>query len=303
MFRKHHPSVSTAFFAGLTLAAAAPASADAYDFEYQRPVEADRVSLNVAGPLVDGVSNGDLFLESVQYDGSELLDQFYKPSGISSFFLHPEHEDRISIRGGKNITDGVPGDRKFRVMANRRGAKTASAKQALFEQQINEVLQSDNINFYINTQYNKSNGMGNVMFDLVINFDDLPLLDNDPEPDAIGELLLFERGTGDGNSWLTLQAVDADGVALGPPLAVGTGDTHATNPPTKLYRNQGMGGVAIDLSRLGVTELSHLRIRSTYATDSGFVPNIGPGVDFEPDFKIFYIKTHPLHTRRAPLYD
>lgn len=133
-----------------------------------------------------------------------------------------------------------------------------------------------------------------------------PVRDSDPEKsDLRGELLYFERGSGGGNSWLTMQAVDEDGNALGPALAIGPQETFVTTPAfDAVVNNQQLGGLAIDVSRLGVDEVQFLRVRRTQpSNDDGYVSGVS-GADFQPDFKLMAVITHPEDlTQTQALYD
>ena len=112
--------------------------------------------------------------------------------------------------------------------------------------------------------------------------------DDDPDPDDFGEILYFERGAGSGNSWLKMQAVDETGAPLGPWLVVGPNETLQTTPETVVYRSdQKMGTTSIDVSRLGVSELSYLRISNDVTGESAYTG----GGDQSPDFKIMIVMT------------
>ena len=119
--------------------------------------------------------------------------------------------------------------------------------------------------------------------------------DDDPTvSDAHGELLFLERGREGGNSWLTMQAVDAFGVPLGPELAVSPEETYPTTPVFSVRTaSQKIGGLAIDVSRLGVPAVQYLKLSETRAEDPGYEPLYTTGIDFQPDFKLMAVITHP----------
>ena len=107
--------------------------------------------------------------------------------------------------------------------------------------------------------------------------------------DARGEILYFERGSGNGNSWIKMQAVDENGAALGPWLVVGPNETLQTTPQTAVYRmDQKMGTTAIDVSRLGVSEFEYLRISNVVKNEPAYTG----GGDQNPDFKLMVVMTN-----------
>ena len=118
---------------------------------------------------------------------------------------------------------------------------------------------------------------------------DFVVQDNDPEPDEFGEILYFERGTGNGNSWLMMQAVDENGTALGPWLVIGPAETVQTTPPTTVLNStQKVGTTSIDVSRLGVTEFQYLRVTNDVVGQPAYTG----GGDRNPDFKIMAVLTN-----------
>ncbi len=150
-----------------------------------------------------------------------------------------------------------------------------------FRQDILRVLSNNNLNNYIGIE---ASGME---FSFILEFD-MVVRDNDPGPDDLGELLYFERGILNGNSWITLQAVDSSGVGIGPPLLISPHETSATTPRTYIFdTDQQMGGTAIDVSRLGVTEFKYLRVSTTDQSDSQYAW----GGDRNPDFKLMAVIT------------
>ena len=72
-----------------------------------------------------------------------------------------------------------------------------------------------------------------------------------------------------------------------------------TTPWTVLKSGQRMGAVAIDLSRLGVNETTHLRVMKPQNGVGGYT-----GGERRPDFKVMAVITHPSQlTVPAALFD
>ena len=145
-----------------------------------------------------------------------------------------------------------------------------------------EAFSNNNLNNYLDTHHNKA------LWELTIRFD-MIVKDNDEGPDEFGEILYFERGSGNGNSWIKMQAVDENGAALGPWLVVGPNETLQTTPQTAVYRaDQKMGTTSIDVSRLGVSEFEYLRISNVVKNEPAYTG----GGDQNPDFKLMVVMTN-----------
>lgn len=293
-------SSSAALLAAALLAAPAAAGSHGYfSHEYQVPAT-ERATFNVSGAATSGDMEGDAFLSSVVYIDDAEYTEYYTPVNVSDFLGEAGKGKKLAIRGGDNITEGVPGLHFVGGFAD--GTKRDAISEddiEMFEVSLRRVMANKNLNNYFDV------AGGTHGFDFIMSFE-LPVMDDDPDnPDVHGELLYFERGTGGGNSWLTFQAVDENGNALGPALAISPQETFPTSPVFSVYRSsQKLGGLAIDVSRLGVSEVQHLRVRQTRTTDDGYGPISRSGVDFNADFKIMAVITHPDHlTTLAGLYD
>lgn len=282
--------------AGLTTPAANAQSQFAYDFQVPA---SQRATFNVSGAATNGDMQGDAFLSSVVYPDESKFTEYYSPVNVSSLFGQQNQGRNIKIRGGSNITDGVPGEFTLGGFAKGKKKNRITAKDIdAFEITLREVFANKNLNNYFDMS-------GSPDFGFTISFE-LPVKDDDPDnPDVRGEILFFERGSGGGNSWLTMQAVDEFGTALGPALAISPEETFLTTPQfAVLNSSQKIGGLAVDVSRLGVSEVQHLRVRRTQTSDDGYKTVSRGGVDFQPDFKLMAVITHPDHlTILGALYD
>ncbi|MEM7626110.1 MAG: hypothetical protein AAF333_10970 [Planctomycetota bacterium] len=286
--------------AALTLAGPASGQSLGYfSHDYQVPVT-ERATFNVSGAATLGDVQGDAFLSSVVYLDDSEFTEYYTPVNISHFLGEAGKGKKLAIRGGNNITEGISGLHFVGGYAEgRRSDQITEADIEKFEASLRKVMANKNLNNYFDV------AGGTHGFDFIMSFE-LPVMDDDPtQADVRGELLYFERGTGGGNSWLTLQAVDEDGNALGPAIAISPQETFPTSPIFSVMRSdQKLGGLAIDVSRLGVSEVQHLRVRKTETTDDGYGPISRGGVDFNADFKVMAVITHPDHlTTLAGLYD
>lgn len=274
---------------GLGLSVSAGLTADAtaqlgpFDHAYQVPVSQSAV-FSVVGPATTGDLHGDAFLASVTYPGSQVFTEFYRPSEVLDFQVAEADMQDMRIEGGRRITEGVPGQRALPGFA---GGAPSAADLPAFAAELKDVMASQNLNYYIDT-------LGAPDFSFVIGFE-RPVRDDDPTTsDARGELLYLERGTNGGNSWITMQAVDAAGNALGPALAISPEETYPTSPVFSIrHMSQQMGGLAIDVSRLGVSEVQYLKLSRSSAAHAGFEQLTVGGIDFQPDFKIQAVVTHP----------
>ncbi|XAM00139.1 hypothetical protein OT109_01880 [Phycisphaeraceae bacterium D3-23] len=268
-----------------------------FSHDYQVPLS-QRAEFHVSGDAAEGDMEGNAYLGKVIYPDGEEFVEFYSPIAVSDFDADRDDGRLISIHGGSNITSGIAGKHYLGGYAD--GSNTSHISDediAAFETDLLRVMANKNLNNYIDMG-------GNPTFEFTITFE-LPVKDDDEGPDVHGELLYFERGTGGGNSWLTMQAVDEDGNALGPAIAISPEETFRTTPEFSVYRSgQKIGGLAIDVSRLGVSEVQHLRLRRTVSTDDGHGALSRGGVDYQPDFKLMAVITHPDHLSiLSALYD
>ncbi|MEO1237380.1 MAG: hypothetical protein AAFX76_11390 [Planctomycetota bacterium] len=288
-------------------AAVSPAAAGGlgyFSHGYQVPVSQE-ATFHISGSATTGDMQGDVFLGKVDYtDGTEFT-QFYTPVAVRHLDIEDGHGRRVRTLGGGNITDGIAG--RYMAGGYADGASRSAVTPAdldAFSPLLLRVQANKNLNNYLETQHGYK-GVEAVQFSYTISFEK-PVRDSDPAPDVQGEILYFERGTQGGNSWITLQAVDEDGNALGPALAISPDETYVTTPVVDVKQaGQQIGGLAIDVSRLGVSEVQHLRVRNTRATDDGYGPVVtSHGSDHEPDHKIMAVITHPDDlTVLAALYD
>lgn len=270
------PRSLTAALLAAVVSTTAAAQFAPFTHAYQVPASQE-AQFNVSGAATGGDLEGDAFLDSVVYTSGLSYTEFYRPESVTDLTVPAADTALIAVRGGTNITVGRPGVERL----------DAAASATDFADLMYEAFANQNLNHYVDIG-------GRPEFSFVVAFE-RPVRDDDPTvSDAHGELLYLERGTDGGNSWLTMQAVDAFGVPLGPELAVSPEETFPTTPVFSVRSaSQKIGGLAIDVSRLGVSEVQYLKLRETQASHAGYAPVYAAGIDFQPDFKLMAVITHP----------
>lgn len=278
---------------GTTLCLTSPLSAQSYEHAFQRPV-GDRAVFNVAGTATGDTPDvqGDSFLTSVVYPSGKEFIFFYKPVNVHDVQYVGGERDHFRVVGGTQTKVGFQGKHTWGDADGDDDDVTAD-DVASFEADMRTVMGNTNLNNYIDL------GNRHGEFSFIIEFD-LVVKDNDPDADDFGEILYFERGAGNGNSWIKMQAVDESGNALGPWLVIGPNETVQTYPVTTVWRSdQKMGTTSIDVSRLGVTEFKYLRVSNDVTGEPAYTG----GGDRNPDFKIMAVITNEEQLAAKMIYD
>ncbi|MEM9165658.1 MAG: hypothetical protein AAGB48_01390 [Planctomycetota bacterium] len=181
--------------------------------------------------------------------------------------------------------------------ANAPLANHSDAAHAEFEQLLTEVFRNTNLNSFID------NHVRNPYFSFVLELEK-PLKDNEPgADDQIGEIIFFERGAQVANSYILLEALDADGNVIGTPYLINPDTPIEMSPPVQAcvlnlnelkYRwSQDLGGVSIDLDKLGVESTSRIRVSRPIVGEHGMTSGmLGGGRDLNPDFKLVFVQTY-----------
>ncbi|HEX2836961.1 MAG TPA: hypothetical protein VHN77_02415 [Phycisphaerales bacterium] len=134
-------------------------------------------------------------------------------------------------------------------------------------------------------------------FDIVF---DQALVDNNAGADPLPELLFFERSGGRGGEAITVQALDAHGEEVGRALVLGADAGTDCTPRADaavLDRRLQVAGfesvtfIAVDLSVLGVTQATTLRVRTPRPGDETPDRTAWGGDAGLPDFKLLGVKT------------
>jgi hypothetical protein len=151
-------------------------------------------------------------------------------------------------------------------------------------------------------------------FSFVLEFDRV-VRDDEAALDDVGEIIYFERGANTANSYLVIEAVDSSGSVVGNTLLIDPDEPVRCTPEAWVgvfsddlgYAgwSQEMGGVSIDLTRLGVTELTRLRVRSARVGQDGLTQEMvsSGGKDLNPDFKLVVVQTVNVRLPTAMIGD
>lgn len=270
------------FAAAYGIVAAAAANPANYQYSWQEPYGSPAQFFVTGGSTAPSSDpEGDAFLETVLYANGDSYLHFYHVVDVTDMTFSG-NASKIKMRAGTNTTVGPNYGQITLPEMDGNPANVNQNDRNIFRARALEAMQSRQLNNYVSTDDNASN------YTLILHFDEM-VRDNDPNPDEFGELLYFERGNGDGNSWIKMRAVDEDGDPLGPWLVIGPDETVQTTPFATIGTiTQTMGTTAIDVSRLGVTEFQHLQISS----DTTGEPAYTGGGDQNPDFKLIAVITN-----------
>jgi hypothetical protein len=257
----------------LLIGTAAYAGENAANYAPGQERVGEQPTFHTSGPATENANNynKDGLLDAVEYSNGQKHIFFYKP--VNVFDLQYTGDPSVfRVGGASGVTVGSSSFLEW-----------GDTDVDTFGQEMIRVLSNNNLANYVDL------AAYGLEFSFILEFD-MVVRDNDPGPDDFGELLYFERGMVNGNSWITLQAVDSSGVGLGPALLISPKETIRTTPQTFiLSSDQHMGGAAIDVSRLGVTEFKYLRVSTTDPND----PQYAWGGDRAPDFKLMAVITDP----------
>ena len=166
-----------------------------------------------------------------------------------------------------------------------------------FDQQLAGVFQNTNLNSFLD------NHTRNPHFSFVLELEK-PLKDDDEgDDDLVGEIIFFERGAQVANSYILLEALDADGNVMGTPYLIDPDTPIEMSPSVQAcvlsvnnfnyIRSQDMGGVSIDLGKLGVSETSRIRVSKPVVGENGLTSSmLTGGRDLNPDFKLVFVQTY-----------
>ena len=266
------------------LVVAGTAAAQDYQSAYQWKYGGD-ADFMVEGPATGHHPDvqGDAILNEVRMPTGDVFRYFYKPADVrNATYLGTDSErSQWRVRGGAHATVGLRGIHLYGDYDGDMDDVTADDVVG-FQDLALQAFGNNNLNNYVDT------GSGEPPWAMTIKFD-MVVMDNDPAPDEFGEILYFERGSGNGNSWIKMQAVDEAGNALGPWLVVGPNETVQTTPPTTVASSsQQVGTTSIDVSRLGVEEFQYLRVSNMLPGEPAYTG----GGDLNPDFKIMVVMTN-----------
>ena len=243
---------------------------------------------HVHGQATTGAAGmwGNAILDAVEFPTGDIFSDFVTAEEVTDFDCPPTYSDLgWSVSTGTACTTAEPG---WFMLEDEdgNGVSISDNDRELFNTRILDILNDRNLNSLVHLKDPDAS--------FVIKFGEL-IRDNDPLMDNFGEVLYFERGTGAGNSTAYIQAVDEDGVGLGPIVTIDGDETLPTTPLATIgtpwapsMTDQTIGGATIDLTRLGVTTLRYLRVYNGTS---------------DPDLKIFAVWTQPRVPDPVDIFD
>jgi hypothetical protein len=240
--------------------------------------------------------DGDSFVTAIDFGDGVLFRQFIHAARVTEFW-HEGKAGSTRVVAGPRISSGSEPHR----LGNADGdpGSVSEADERAFNAYLGAVFQSTNLNNFID------NDGSSPRFSFVLEFD-RAVEDNDPGPDKYGEIIFFERGANTANSYLVVEAIDSGGEVLGNPVLIDPIEPVQCTPPAYVgvfkddltYAGwyQEMGAVSIDLSRLGVTKVERLRVRSARVGQDGLTQQMlaTEGKDLNPDFKLVLVQTRDV---------
>jgi len=221
----------------------------------------ETIEINVETPCCSDPASAkheDILLEYVTWPDGTIIDQFIYASAVRDV----EYEGPIGkfrVITGPDSTVGSPG--VFGIEdEDGNGDSISNEDRDLFAQKILAANNHRNLNAYVDVRSSSH-------YAYTIEFEE-PLRDNSPFLDDVGELIIFEVA---GNSIVQLQAMNAVGQPIGDPITIEQNDWKNVSPERLYvgrYSNSGAPrcgsyeykATSVDLTTLGVTELSSIRI-------------------------------------------
>ncbi len=226
----------------------------------------------------------DVDLGRVDFNNGTTYRRFIYADRVHSFeYSGPTNRKKMSINKGQHVT--TLGEKIDLRMLDGDGNNVSDTDRELFADAVKGAFRNANLNHYVDISG------GGVTFSFVVEFE-RPIKDNDAGDDQVPELLYFERGANGSNSSLTIEALDADGNPIGHALVLMPDDAVHTIPRAQVTGGQYMSAVPLDLSKLGVDEVTSLRIRTPRAGDLTTGGYTYPGGEQAPDFKLVAVQTY-----------
>ncbi|MCG9894724.1 MAG: PEP-CTERM sorting domain-containing protein [Fimbriimonadaceae bacterium] len=224
----------------------------------------------------NGQNNGqnDVWLDYIKYSQNQIYTDFLGPRQILNFTTSGGSTNTgIRVVAGTNTSTNP---NKFAVLDDGDGKiEGAEMNKTNFVNRLTQAFNSRNINEYLDMSGNDAN------FSMVLDFTHNPLRN---------KIVYFERGGGGSNSWLQLEAVDAQGKTLGQKFVVQPRTSTDMNLNTVTYSwgktqsgawSQQLSFYDLDVADLGVSSISYLKVSMPQGV------KLGPGEDFQPDFRIY----------------
>ncbi|MEO1715715.1 MAG: hypothetical protein AAFR76_01270 [Planctomycetota bacterium] len=264
------------------LAAAAACVCGAAAGQDNQPV----FEVNYEGP------RGTNTLEAINFGGGLRYTKFIHAADVTNF----EGSSNDADRGQTRIVRG-PDSNVGPTPMNAPLATDDPSQIREFEQVLAGVFQNTNLNSFLD------NHTRNPHFSFVLELEKPLRDDSEGDDDLVGEIIFFERGASVANSFILLEALDADGNVMGTPYLINPDTPIEMSPAVQACvlsmnsleyrRSQDLGGVSIDLGKLGVSETSRVRVsRPVIGRDGMEGSMLGGGRDLNPDFKLVFVQTY-----------
>jgi hypothetical protein len=246
-------------------------------------------------------AKGDVIVSKMEIGKGLMYEQFIYATKVENFQYEGETGAMRVVKGDNVTTAGRTGTLEA-MDADPRSVSTKDRE--LFSALMLESLRNVNLNHFVDLRRDVRWSM-DVSFDVLIE-------DNAPKADGVPEIVFFERGAGGGNSCLTIEALDAQGNVIGTPIALTSADGVHTSPMASVGTfddalrqsgSQEMTGVALDLSLLGVTHASKLRLRTPVKGDRTTDGGSWQSGELQPDFKIVIVQTKHVQVPTWHDYD
>lgn len=235
-------------------------------------------TVDISRPANDG--KGDYNLNSIRFSDGTVYNSFKYAQDVRNLTYNQHSPNDYRVVAGPNTSIS----NKVTVL----GDSHLSGKEVnltTFLDRAEDVFQNRNLNHFFDVHTNCD------PFGLTIDYRNNPLKD---------KILYTERGSGGSNSWVVIQAVDANGNKVGKNYLVNPHSMKDTGQDVAIYSRsdnpvfhgtQDLSILALDVKRdLGVNQVDFLRVftpQKGVMYGNGLVySGLGGGQDLAPDFKI-----------------
>ncbi len=276
-------------FAGVIAACGLGTAVHAQESGFDNPYDTQPIfNVKTDGP------RGDTIFRSADFGDRVPYTKYIFASGVRDFSFRGRPGATRVVAGPDTTTDGIVRHR----LGNADGdnGDVSGEDMDAFNDAILRVFQNTNLNNFLDN--NGSSPEWSFVIDL-----ERPLVDNEAGPDHVGEILFFERGANTANSFVVIEALDDDDDVIGTPFLVHPDEPVNMRPPAYVGvfrddlsyadRYQEMGAVSVDLTRLGVASVQHLRVKRATIGENGLTSEMvgAMGRDLNPDFKLLFVET------------
>lgn len=233
--------------------------------------------------------SGTNTLMSIDFGGGLVFNKFIHATQASNFYMEGSSGATRIVRA----PDSDVGPEPMKAPT----ASSSDSDKLEFETRLTEVFQNTNLNSFIDNQGSSP------YFSFVLELEKPVKDDEAGDDDSVGEIIFFERGRNVANSYILLEALDEDGNVIGTPYLLDPDTPIEMSPSVQaaVFRgnlsyagwSQDLGGVSIDLGKLGVSSLTRLRVSRPTVGENGMESGmLTGGRDLNPDFKLVFVQTY-----------